>query len=228
MTDIQRVYFPQMFNSPNMEAAKAVILCGEPSGSITTEERWEKETPYLVEECGKHLNISSDTWVLDYGCGIGRMAKGLIDKYGCHVIGVDFSGPMRDLAPKYVESDNFVVWSPETLGRMIERGVRVDCAIAIWVIQHIFYPSEALKLINGAMKPEALFYTLNSTRAVPSERVEDKACKEFIDDGVSVEHEICKVFQEKERRFGLPAGVASRELSGISVTQILGKKMGYL
>ena len=37
------------------------------------------------------LKLTSDSWVLDYGCGVGRLAKVMIEHYGCRVVGVDIS-----------------------------------------------------------------------------------------------------------------------------------------
>jgi cyclopropane fatty-acyl-phospholipid synthase-like methyltransferase len=50
--------------------------------------------------------------VLDYGCGIGRLAKAMIDASGCSVVGLDTSPEMRKLADDYVGSDRFIAVSP--------------------------------------------------------------------------------------------------------------------
>ena len=64
------VYSPEIFNSFDIESAKEIIVTAESDGSFSTKERWEKETPFLVNEIGKYLHINSETIVLDYGCGI--------------------------------------------------------------------------------------------------------------------------------------------------------------
>ena len=51
------------------------------------------------------LAPNSDMVVLDYGCGVGRLAKAMIEAKGCAVIGLDISARMRTLAQDYVASD---------------------------------------------------------------------------------------------------------------------------
>ena len=84
---------------------------------------WGKETRYLVEDIGRFLTIGPESSVLDYGCGTGRIAKVLIERYGCHVVGIDTSRSLRSIAPRYVLSERFTVRSPETLDEMIAKGL---------------------------------------------------------------------------------------------------------
>src|SRR5579862_5400456 len=91
------VYRPEFFDVRTIEEAVQIIVTG--TEGTTAQERWEKETPFLVQDIGKALAVSSETTLLDYGCGIGRVAKGLIDAFGCRVVGVDFNPSMRQLAP---------------------------------------------------------------------------------------------------------------------------------
>jgi SAM-dependent methyltransferase len=88
-------YNPEIFSVPNLSQAKNIILTAE---SSTTEERWKTETPMLAALIAAHNKIGPDTVMLDYGCGIGRMAKELIARHGCRVIGVDISPSMRALS----------------------------------------------------------------------------------------------------------------------------------
>jgi len=98
-------YNPGVFNVNSIPAAMSIILTAEDS---TTEARWRTETPYLADLINKHFELSANSLLLDYGCGIGRMAKELIGRYGCRVVGVDISPSMRSLAPMYVASDRFL------------------------------------------------------------------------------------------------------------------------
>lgn len=87
MTDTKRpkvaTYRPDVFDGTDIDSAMRIILTEE--AGTTTEERWQRETPYLVNEIGRALELDAQSRVLDYGCGIGRIAKGLIDRYGCRV-----------------------------------------------------------------------------------------------------------------------------------------------
>lgn len=158
-------YEPRVFDAPNIAQARRIILTAEASG---TEERWAKETPYLVDMIGRALKLRPEMVVLDYGCGIGRLAKELIARYRCRVVGVDISATMRGFAATYVESDRFVACAPAMFDTLIERGLACDAAIAVWVLQHCQRPSDDVARIKRALKPSApLFVVNNIHRAVP-------------------------------------------------------------
>ena len=169
----QATYSPAVFNVGTMEQAKRIILT--PEGDLTTEQRWLRETPYLLSLIEQTIRLNEHSTVLDYGCGIGRMAKALIDKYNCHVIGVDISPSMRALAASYVSSDNFVVCSPEALSWL---GVKFDAALAIWVLQHCYDVKSDIARIHRALRKQqkisgqdiggSLFVVNDHRRIVPT------------------------------------------------------------
>lgn len=159
-------YNPAVFDVPDMAAAKHIILT--PEGS-TTELRWKVETPYVADLIGQSIPITPDTVLIDYGCGIGRMAKELIDRHQCSVVGVDISEKMRALASQYVNSERFKACSPEELDAMITEGKRFDAGISIWVLQHCLKPSEDIARIKLSLKKDARIFILNNIwRAVPT------------------------------------------------------------
>jgi cyclopropane fatty-acyl-phospholipid synthase-like methyltransferase len=84
-------YDPHIFQVNDLASAMKVILTDEDSSS---DKRWKTETPYAADLIGQYLTIDRDSLLLDYGCGIGRMAKELIARYGCRVIGTDISPQM--------------------------------------------------------------------------------------------------------------------------------------
>jgi cyclopropane fatty-acyl-phospholipid synthase-like methyltransferase len=157
-------YSPEVFNVANIAEAKAIILTTE-SDDATTDQRWERETPYLIDLMAG-LKLTPESFVLDYGCGIGRLSKGLIERYGCRVVGVDISQNMRTLASNYVASDRFTACSP---GMISASGMQFDAAIAVWVLQHCFKPEEDIARIKSAMKPGAGLFVVNAhLRVVPT------------------------------------------------------------
>src|SRR5689334_12801396 len=95
-------YDQTAFHVRDIPEAMRLILTAE---DTTTEERWRIETPHVVDLIGRAIDIKPSSVILDYGCGIGRIAKELIARYGCHVIGVDISPGMRVLSIIYVQSD---------------------------------------------------------------------------------------------------------------------------
>src|SRR6185503_7519527 len=116
----------------------------------STQERWETETPALASLAGAVLKLTPDSRVLDYGCGIGRLSKALIERFGCRVTGVDISAPMRALAPDYVRSHRFEAITPAAL---FDRGEGAfDAGLAIWVLQHCHKPQADSGLIRRALR----------------------------------------------------------------------------
>jgi SAM-dependent methyltransferase len=209
------VYRPDVFEVATEQQAMGIILT--PEMGTTTAERWEKETAYLVADIGKHLGLTADSCVLDYGCGIGRVAKGLIEAYGCRVVGVDFSRSMQLMSPGYVLSERFVMWSPEVLGKMVEKGFRADAAICLWVIQHVAEPAKTIAQIAAAIRDGGLLYSLNQIRrAVPTDRG-------WIDDRFDMRKGLCEAFVEEDFHT-LPESATTAQLAGGSMIQVLRKR----
>lgn len=172
-------YYPQVFAVPDEATARRIILTNE--GGETTDQRWERETPYLAGLIGGELGPGPESIVIDFGCGIGRMSKALIELLGCRVLGVDQSQEMRALAPTYVNSPLFSVVSPEMLQTMVDKGLRAECAISIWVLQHCLNPRLEIDLLVSALVPGGKMLVVNNTgRAVPTRE------KGWADDGQDV------------------------------------------
>ena len=176
MADV--VYRPDVFEVTDIEAAKRIILTNE---GDSTDVRWERETPIMAEELTRELQLDARSVVLDYGTGIGRLAKALIHKHpGLSVIGADISLSMVQLGPGYVRSQRFCPMHPVALDALVGRGLRVDAAFAVWVIQHVTEPQKELKRICDALRPGGRFYILNEQiRCVPTELG-------WLDDGIDV------------------------------------------
>ena len=160
---MSRVYDPSAFDVANIEQAKRIILTPQ---NTTTEERWAVETPRMADLIGRFLRLDAGTVLLDYGCGIGRMAKELIGRHRCTVIGADISPSMRSLAIGYTQSDNLVVCAPTALPSL---GPVAGAAIAVWVLQHCEEPSEDIERIHRALKPGGRLFVANAfARVVPA------------------------------------------------------------
>jgi SAM-dependent methyltransferase len=162
-------YTPSVFDVRDVEEARRIVLTAE--AGTTTDERWARETPYLAERVLERFALDPRHVVLDFGCGLGRMAKALIDATSCFVIGVDLSTSMRQLAPGYVASPRFAVIAPPMLDLLIARGLRVELALSIWVLQHVARPAPDIRRIRDALRPGGgLFVANNVRRAVPTDR----------------------------------------------------------
>jgi SAM-dependent methyltransferase len=159
-------YNPGIFEVSSIPEAMQIILT--PDGASSAD-RWAKETPYFAELIGQSLAITAGSVLLDYGCGLGRLAKALIARHGCRVIGVDISPSMRALAVSYVASDRFFTCPPGMLDVLSERGMTVDAAISVWVLQHCLRPAEDIARIRRALKPGGRCLVINNVdRWVPT------------------------------------------------------------
>lgn len=146
-----------LYDVPDLDTAKRVILTGN------TEYRWQTETHLmatLIGDPGAH--------VFDYGCGVGRIAKELIERWpNVTVVGVDKSEPMRKLAVPYVDSRRFICLAPESI---TEDHSWADTAVAIWALQHIEEIDLALDRIHTALRLGGrLFVAGVSVRLLPIE-----------------------------------------------------------
>jgi 2-polyprenyl-3-methyl-5-hydroxy-6-metoxy-1,4-benzoquinol methylase len=132
-------YNPTVFDVSSIQDAKNIILTQEEG--MSTDERWKLETPFLAQDIGAYFSsLDENSVIIDYGCGIGRISKELINQFSCKVIGIDISESMRTLSQQYVDSENFEAISPLELKKRLLSGLRVDAAISIWVLQHALDP----------------------------------------------------------------------------------------
>lgn len=177
-------YSKRIFHQPNEEAAKGVILT--PEVGLSPDQRWTLETQYLKEKLVFESKFSGpQSLVIDYGCGIGRMARVLPHT----ILGVDFSMTMRRQSETYVCRDEFSAITPEVFDQLVTHGLQADGAYAIWVLQHVQYPEKAVFSLFVALKPEAPFYVVNkSNRAVPTET------QGWQDDGIDIRQVLNEYF----------------------------------
>ena len=199
-------YHPELFDARTVEEARAIILTGEGS---TTDERWKTETPFICDLIAETIALTPGSTVVDYGCGIGRVAKELIARHGCRVIGVDISAVMRAMAADYVQSDRFAAVAPDMFDGLVANGFRADAAIAIWVLQHCLAPGDDMSRINAALKPNARLFVLNNIyRAVPTRE------QTWSNDGIDIKATLDRNFQAL-RTGKPPEEVTPRDLNDI-------------
>jgi SAM-dependent methyltransferase len=180
-------YFPSIFDVRDIESAKAIILTDEGPGADTMR-RWALETPYVSALIAEQLSLKQGDLLLDYGCGVGRLARPLIEQTGCDVIGVDISASMRALASTYVNDERFTCVSPAQFDALVAKGLRVDATIAVWVLQHCLEPTEDVARIWRGLRPDGRAFILNMRqRAVPTVEAGDRVSHfHWVTDGKDV------------------------------------------
>jgi len=160
-------YKSDFYEVSNLEEAMKKILT--PEGGLSPSERWEIETPIIAELLTKRLDLAPNKNIIDYGCGVGRLAKELIVKTGCNVIGVDVSRSMRAFSNLYCASDSFFSCSKNSLSRLTNSGWQGDHVFSVWVLQHAENPDEDIDLIYDALKDGGTFFVMNlELRCLPT------------------------------------------------------------
>jgi SAM-dependent methyltransferase len=146
-------YDPSIFDQTDIDRARWIILTPE---TLSSEERWDQETAYLRP----FLAAMPSGLMLDFGCGIGRLSRVLIDG-GRRVIGADISHVMLQHAETLLPPDKFVGMTPYMLATLVEHGLQMQGAIAAWVLQHIPEPRPMVELLAKALEPGAPLLIVN-------------------------------------------------------------------
>ena len=162
-----------IFTRRNLKAAMAAV-CGYYHGH-SVQERFKVETPAIVGALDDLLQKSET--VLDYGIGVGRVAKAILEQYPhIQVIGVDNSKKMLELTREYIPHKYFTegrIRLYDTLSLHCIADGSVDLMLAIYVLTHISAPclEGTVNHIERLMKDDGKLYVLNQIgRAVPREK----------------------------------------------------------
>ncbi len=145
------------------------------------EERWKEETPLFKDIIVSQLKGTEV--VLDYGCGVGRLAKEVLEAFpNIKIVGVDTSPEMRKLAEEYVNSDRFSTKSPEELGKD-----KFDFTYCVYVLQHIppAFIDNAINQVSNSSDKLLLVNSVARMYASP---------QGFVNDGYDVLGEVAKYF----------------------------------
>ena len=189
-------YYKDMFKVQDLQEAKAIILTEEQQGG-NYQERWERETEYMQGLFAEGLGDLNGKTILDFGCGIGRLSKALLQQYDCHVLGVDISPDMRRLAQDYVADDRFSVLSYEMFCQLGGTGrLQVDCGLAVYVLQHVYDPAHDIQLLQQVVK-DRLFVLNLQHRAIPVLDSETGAKKFYLDQQPEVRADVAKLLAEQ-------------------------------
>ncbi len=96
------------------------------------------------------MNITKDTYVLDYGCGTGILSHYLYEKYGCTIDAVDISEAEIQNAESAWKDDSINWIVTENFDFPLEK---YDIIISSQVIEHVHNVGNYLYRINSMLKP---------------------------------------------------------------------------
>ena len=170
MAYIREVFLPQ-----TLEDAKHIALTNDPADP----HKFQEETEFLMRLLQSQSLISKTTRALDFGCGMGRVSKMLIDTFGCVVQGVDQSESMRYFSHQYVAHKNFSV-RPDIDGVF-------DFILAIFVLQHVEYPDKEIAYIYKHMSSDGTLLVVNEKRRFVPVGVDEQKYVVWKDDHVDID-----------------------------------------
>ena len=153
-------YFSRVFDVVTFEQAKNIVLTPDPKDT----EKFVKETNFLVEEIAKLNLITDSSTVLDFGCGMGRVSKKLIEEFNCKVYGTDISDSMLTFAKLNVA--NLKKFYPQ---KTYDIPSSIDVCLCILVLQHVENPQAEIDRIISVLKPNGYLILVNELkRFVPA------------------------------------------------------------
>jgi SAM-dependent methyltransferase len=187
-------YVKEVFYPRDIGHAKEICLSPEPGVSY----KFDMETDTTIRMLLDNDYVFNDSIVGDFGCGVGRIPKGIISNLGCDVYGFDFSQPMLNTAIEYVNSKKFIpIHTPLSDKEYVEFSNKFDLITSIYVIQHSPTPNEDIDFIYNSLKSNGKFISVNEKkRFIPTEI--DKNNFGLIyweDDGLNVDELISKKFK---------------------------------
>jgi len=144
---------------------------------IPTDVRWAEETEIfseLISEKISDLGLVNQeaVEVLDFGCGVGRMVKPLLNNHSnLRIMGVDQAMEMLTFAEDYIHSERF---KAQLLSNFMFVEKTFDFAICIYCLQHVrrdLLRPVVEKLVSIA--PRLLIVNSVSRMALPDFRNDD-------------------------------------------------------
>ncbi len=175
-----------MFKAKTFEEGRHQVV-GDCNG-FTMQERWEAETPAFAEAILRFARREAK--ILDYGCGVGRLAKEILKQnQTVFVTGVDASPEMMALAEKYVSHVRFSTKAPQDLDQ------KFDIVYLVYVLQHVpaIEIREVLSRIHYHLKDNGFLIYCSSDYRMAI-RFDDLG---FFDDrflGVDLQAELLRLF----------------------------------
>ncbi len=181
-------YLKEAFYPNDIESAKDICITPDPKKP----NKFNEETHFLIKFLNSRGLLHKRPKVLDFGCGVGRISKDLVD-LGCKVVGMDFSIPMLMAAINFVDNKNFTPLI-NTATLPFEIKPEFDLVICSFVLQHTEDPIKEINFLKSVMKDDATLVLVNEPyRLVPMGMDKDRFV-EWKDDKVDIDQEVSNEF----------------------------------
>ena len=183
-------YLKEAFYPKSLEHAKDICLT--PDGRVP--QKFTKETMFTIDFLLKENLVNNYSKVADFGCGVGRMSKAVIQRLGCPVTGFDISEPMLGWAKEFVLSRIFtpVVYSKEFVPT---EDMKYDLVMALFVLQHSEHPIEDIEFIHSILNKGGKFVLMNEEKRFVPSGIDETRSIIWNDDGINIEEEVSNKFK---------------------------------
>jgi 2-polyprenyl-3-methyl-5-hydroxy-6-metoxy-1,4-benzoquinol methylase len=153
-------YIKKAFDVTTITQAMNVVLSFEEDKP----EKFHKETQFLIDIIQNENIITTESTVLDFGCGMGRVSKEIVKTFDCSVLGFDISESMKTFATLYISNPRKF----KTILQMPDNN-SVDVCLSIFVLQHVENPKQDIENIVNALKPNGYLVLINEdNRFIPA------------------------------------------------------------
>jgi ubiquinone/menaquinone biosynthesis C-methylase UbiE len=183
------MYIKQVFDTTDLEVAKNICL----SKDSKYPNKFKEETKFLIDFLKNKKIINSKTYFGDFGCGMGRVSREIIENFDCNIVGFDISSHMLLLAQQYLEyHDKFKIQKYKKNYKW--SGDKFDVFLASFVLQHSEHPQEDIDFIYNNLKDDGILILINEKeRLVPVDIKDGYAVWE--DDKINITDLISKKYK---------------------------------
>ena len=183
-------YLKEAFNPASLEQAKEICLTPDPR----VPQKFTKETLFTLDFLMKEGLVNNSSRVADFGCGVGRMSRAIIQRLGCRVTGFDISEAMLKWAGEHVLSRIFTPLLYRK-GFKAEEGMRFDLVLSLFVLQHSEHPLDDIEFMHSILDPGGRLVLMNEKKRLVPTGIDSRGGAVWSDDGVSIEDEVEKRFR---------------------------------
>jgi SAM-dependent methyltransferase len=176
-------YIHEVFSPLSFDEAKHVVLTSDPNDP----NKFERETDFFINVMATELYIDNNTTIHDFGCGMGRISKKIIERFDCNVIGTDLSERMLTFATLYISKPNKFSSMREYINNN-----SIDIAVCSLVLQHVEDPAYEIKNITNNIKINGYLILLNENERLVPLNVDSQGYIGWVDDKFNIQTEIEK------------------------------------